>query len=261
MPPTIPTGTGNGGSSTAVNSQDPNSSTGPSGYGSQDFVSPANPFPYRIDFENAPTATAPAQRVVITDQLDPNLDWSTFQWTSFGFGDNVITVPPNTQDYETTVPMTYDGVTFRVVIDLSLDPLTGMLTATFQSLNAATLMTGLAMCPGTLSLGPANPFSELPPPVTIGFLPPEDGTGRGMGFISYTVSAKAGLATGTQIRNVADITFDQGTTIATDQVSDTDPTLGVDPTRQDLVTIDSVAPTSSVAALPAVSSVNAFTVN
>ncbi len=248
-------------SCTAVNSHDPNDKVGPAGYGPQNFVSAANPLPYRVDFENSPTATAPAQRVDVTDQLDPNLDWSTFQWTSFGFGDNVITIPPNTQNYETTVPMTYNGVTFRVVIDLNLNPLTGVLDASFQSLNAANMMTGLATCPGTLSLGPANPEAELPPPVTIGFLPPEDGTGRGMGFITYTVQPKASVPTGTQIRNVADVTFDLGNTIATDQVSDTDPTLGVDPTRQALVTIDSVAPTSSVASLPALSSTNAFTVN
>ena len=76
----------------------------------------------------------------------------------------------------------------------------------------------------------------------IGFLPPEDGTGRGMGYITYTVKPKTGLATGTQIRNVADVTFDLGNTIATDQVSETDPTQGVDPTKQALVTIDAVAP-------------------
>ncbi len=38
-------------------------------------------FPYQIDFENSPTATAPAQQVVITDTLDPNLDLNTFQLT------------------------------------------------------------------------------------------------------------------------------------------------------------------------------------
>src|SRR5262249_11346515 len=104
-------------------------------------------------------------------------------------------------------------------------------------------------------------FADLPPPVTIGFLPPEDGSGRGMGYITYTVQAKSVLPTGTQIRNVADVTFDLGNTIATDQVSETDPTLGVDPTKQALVTIDSVAPASTVAALPAVSSVNVIRVS
>ena len=190
-----------------------------------------------------------------------NLDWSTFQWTGFGFGDNVISIPAGTQHYQTTLPMTYNGVTFRVVVTLDLDPLTGMVTASFQSLNAANLMTGPADCPGTLPLGPLNPFAELPPDVTVGFLPPEDGTGRGMGYLTYTVKAKPGLSTGTQIRNVADVTFDLGKTIATDQVSETDPTQGVDPNKEALVTIDSAAPNSTVAVLPAVSTTTAFTVS
>ena len=64
---------------------------------------------------------------------------------------------------------------------------------------------------------------------------------------------KAGLPTGTQIRNVATVTFDANPPITTDQVNDEDPSQGVDPAKQDLNTIDSVAPTSSVAALPAFS--------
>ena len=48
---------------------------GPAGYGSPNFVALSGAaFPYQIDFENDPTATAPAQVVTITDQLDPNLD-------------------------------------------------------------------------------------------------------------------------------------------------------------------------------------------
>ncbi len=49
-----------------------------------------------------------------------------------------------------------------------------------------------------------------------GFLPPEDDTGRGMGYVSYLVLPKAGVTTGTQIRNVALVTFDLGETITTD---------------------------------------------
>ena len=62
---------------------DPNSKIGPSGYTESGvtFISGSalTLFPYRINFENSPTATAPAQQVVITDQLDPSLDLSTFQ--------------------------------------------------------------------------------------------------------------------------------------------------------------------------------------
>jgi hypothetical protein len=81
---------------------------------------------------------------------------------------------------------------------------------------------------------------EVPPDVLTGFLPPEDGTGRGMGYFSYTIQPKAGLATGTAIRNVALITFDANPSIATDQVDEHDPTKGVDPAKQALVTIANV---------------------
>jgi hypothetical protein len=97
--------------------------------------------------------------------------------------------------------------------------------------------------------------------VSIGFLPPEDGTGRGIGHVSYTLQAKAGLPTGTQIRNVADIVFDEGQIISTDQIDDSNPAAGVDLSKQCLLTIDAVAPTSTVASLPPTVSSNCFTVS
>ena len=196
---------------------DPNSLVGPSGYGSQGFITSNQPFAYRVNFENSPTATAPAQEVDVTDPLDPNLDWSTLQFTAVGFGDTNITIPAGSQYFATTVPMTYNGETFDVEIELGLNLATGEVYAHFYSI---------------------DPNTMLPPDVLTGFLPPEDGTGRGEGYFSYTVTPNAGLATGTQIRNVAAITFDQGNTITTDQVSDDDPSLGVDPTKQALNTID-----------------------
>ena len=245
----------------AVNSIDPNSMTGPSGFGTQNFVGVSIPLPYRIDFENDPTASAPAQRVDITDQLDPNLDWKTFQWGSFQFGDTIIKVPANTQHFSTTVPMTYNGITFRVVIDLNLDPTTGVIHASFQSLNAANLMGGDAECAGTLSLGPVNPFADLPPNVLIGFLPPEDGSGRGMGSISFTVQAKSDVPTGTEIRNVALITFDQNSAIATNQVDPHDPTQGINPAQEASITIDSGTPSAVMQALAATSTTATFALN
>src|SRR5262249_27560220 len=83
-------------------SGDPNAKTGPAGYGPQGFISAAAVLPYRISFENDPTATAPAQRVVVTDPLDPNIDRSTFQLTEVGFGDNVIAIPVGSRHFQTT---------------------------------------------------------------------------------------------------------------------------------------------------------------
>jgi len=234
-------GAGGGGDYTvdSVNSIDPNSLTGPAGYGPSDFVAPYTVFPYQIDFENAPTATAPAQRVVISDPLDPNLDWSTLQLTGIGFGDTNIVIPPDSQYYATTVPMTENGESFVVEITISLNPATGLLTAVFQSI---------------------DPNTQLPPDVLTGFLPPEDGTGRGMGYISFIIDPKSGLPTGTQIRNVALITFDANPAIATDQVNDEDPTQGVDSSKQALNTIDAGPPTSSVGPLPPEETSTSFTV-
>ena len=88
-----------GSSASTAGSFDPNAMIGPSGYGPSNFISGAAqaPLPYQIDFENSPTATAPAQQVVITDTLDPNLDLSTFQLTGIAFGDTVLAIPPGTR--------------------------------------------------------------------------------------------------------------------------------------------------------------------
>ena len=137
------------------------------------------------------------------------------------------------------MPILENGHAIVVQIDIGLNTADGQLIATFQSL---------------------DPKTNLPPDVLTGFLPPEDGTGRGMGYFSYIVQAKPGLLTGTQIRNIAIVTFDTNPPIATDQKSDEDPTQGIDPTKQDLITIDSSAPASTVAPLPSDSGKN-FTVS
>ena len=228
------------GNTTAVTSQDPNALTGPGGFGSAGFVAAGTTLPYRIDFENSTSATAPAQRVTITDQLSTDLDWSTFELTGAGFGGTILNIPDNSQSYQTTVAMTENGVTFDVEVQIGLDQATGLLTAVFQSIDPAT---------------------NLPPGLLTGFLPPEDGTGRGMGFVSFLIDPKAGLPTGTQITDVADIVFDGATPIATDQANDEDPSQGIDPAKMALVTIDAGAPSSAVATLPPTENTATFTVS
>jgi RHS repeat-associated protein len=232
--PQGPTAPLEGGSSQNTGSHDPNAKFGPAGVGPANIVAPNAILPYRVDFENDPTATAPAQTVTVTDQLDPNLNWSTFALTQVGFGDTNITIPAGTQNYQTTADTTENGQTFQVQINLGINALTGQVFATFYSIDPAT------------GLPPAN--------VLTGFLPPDDGTGRGTGYFSYTVQPKAGLAVSTQIRNVAVITFDVNPPIATDQVDDNNPSKGVDTTKQDLITIGTLADrlTMQVSAVPVV---------
>src|SRR5262249_17309686 len=52
-------------------SEDPNNLLGPAGFGTQGFVTPQQPLPYTIQFENDPTkATVAAQEVTVKEQLD-----------------------------------------------------------------------------------------------------------------------------------------------------------------------------------------------
>ena len=208
---------------------DPNSVNGPAGYGVQNFVALTGSLPYTIHFENETNATAPAQRVVLSNQLTNLLDWTTFELTEIAFGDQFIAVPPQTKHFEHTVKLRQDGYDFEVQIEAGIRLDTGEVYARFQSL---------------------NPTNGLPPPVDIGMLPPENGTGRGMGHVSYVIRPNVGLATGTEIRNVAYIVFDQNPPIGTDWVDPHDQSKGIDTNKQALVTIDADVPSSRVLPLP-----------
>jgi RHS repeat-associated protein len=221
--------TGGGGSTGTSQSSDPNQKLGPAGFGQAGFLAEMSLLPYRVDFENDATATAPAQRVEITDRLDSDVDWSTLQFTAVGFGDQIIAVPAGSQYFQTAVGMTYNSRDFQVEIELALDSQTGQVRAVFQAV---------------------DPKTSLPPDVLTGFLPPEDGTGHGMGHFSYIVEPKPNLPTGTEIRNVALIQFDFGEIIATNQIDPHDPSKGTDPTKEALNTIDADVPTSAVGSLP-----------
>lgn len=205
-------------------SVDPNRKIGPAGMGSAGYIKRDELLSYRVDFENDPNATAPAQQVIITDPLDSDLDWTTFQLTEIGFGDRLIVVPENTQHYETTIPVEYNNVEFEVQIEAGIHSSSGQMYATFHSI---------------------DPNTGLPPTVDIGFLPPEDGTGRGQGHISYTIKPKANLSSGTQITNSATISFDLNPAITTDET---------------LNTIDIGSPSSYVLPLPAISEETDFLV-
>ena len=158
--------------------------------------------------------------MTITDQLSSNLNWNTFDLTEIGFGDDLIAVPANSQHYETTLPMNYNGKT-SMSRSSGFNAATGEVSATFQSL---------------------DPNTDLPPDVLTGFLPPEDGTGRGMG-ISLTPSIRRQI-----LRQVlrspmwpsSRLTASRG--IATDQINPHDPSTGHRPCQGSLNTIDASHP-------------------
>ena len=165
----------------------PTTSSAPPATAPRDSSRPAARSPYTIEFSNEKTAEVPADNVVVTEQLSPNLDWSTFQLGTIGFGSYVVNVPPGLTSYSTRVDATATlGV--YVDIDASLNLSTGLLTVTFTSLDPTTLDT------------PSNPL--------VGFLPPDTNPPNGEGYINYTIQPKAGLATGATLDAQASIVFD-----------------------------------------------------
>ena len=194
---------------------DPNDIIGPAGFGTENFVSTSTPLAYTIDFENASTATAPAQDVTITQQLDPNLNWNTFRLTSFGFDNLTYTLSGDNPFYTAQLDLT---ATKGYIVDVSagVNIATGVVTWTFDTIDPTTGQT------------PTNP--------TTGFLPVDDANNDGDAFVSYTVQAKSGVQTGDVITAQATVVFDNQGPINTAAIADT---------------LDADAPSSDVQALPA----------
>ena len=197
-----------------VDSTDPNDIVGPAGYGTLGFISKSATDAYTIDFTNATTATAPAQQIVITEQLDPNLDWRTFRLTGFGF-DNLTTTLSGNQAFYSGL-LDYSATKgYDVDVTAGVNVANGLVTWTLQTIDPTT------------GQAPQNP--------ELGLLPVDDAAGDGEGFVSYTVEAKSTVQTGDTVSAQATVVFDTNAPINTPTITNT---------------IDAVAPTSEVAALP-----------
>ncbi len=208
------------------NSMDPNDKVGSLGVGAERYISGEEPLRYSIYFENKPEANAPAQDVVITDQLDTSkLDFDTFSLGPISFGINNLVVPPSGLSEFTKDVDLRPANNLIVRINAKLDKTTGLLTWRFTSLDPVTMQP-----------------TEDP---RAGFLPPNVIGNEGEGQVLFTVRPKDNLATGTAIRNKARIIFDTNAPIDTPDW---------------LNTIDNSKPASQVSSLPAMQNSSSFTV-
>jgi uncharacterized repeat protein (TIGR01451 family) len=185
--------------------RDPNEKVSIKGVGTQHAIDPIGSLHYTIYFENVSTASAAAQEVIVTDLLDSDLQWPTFQPIEFSFGDQVLATSAATGGYSTrlTIPDYRPGVakTWWLDITADIDYASGQVTWTFRTLDPAT--------------------GELPDDPLAGFLPPNDASGRGEGHVSFTIRPKADSPIGTVVTNKATITFDQEASITTNEVFNT----------------------------------------
>lgn len=200
-----------------VMSSDPNDIIGPAGFGAPRWIAGGQPLDYTVRFENVATATAPAQEVVITQQLDADLDWNSFEVGGFGWGGLYFPVPEGRQFYSARLDLR-DTLGYFVDFEAGVNVATGVATWRFASIDPLT---------GDLISDPLA-----------GFLPPNITAPEGEGFVTYSIRPASELATGTSISAQASIIFDTNPAILTPVWTNT---------------LDVEAPNSSVASLPAVS--------
>jgi RHS repeat-associated protein len=225
-PPTPPGGSGGSDDSDNRTANDPNELVGPAGAGAAGFVSPSVTLPYTIRFENKPDASLPAQVVNVTQTLNANLDLDTFQLTKFNFGSYSVDIPAGRDNYKARVDARATTGLFAD-ITASLDRNTRVLTIVYESIDPTTLDRT------------ADPLA--------GFLPPDNANHDGQGYVSYTVRAKAGLATGVDITATpATVTFDNLPSLDTNSAVNT---------------IDAGSPTATITALPDVETALTFPVS
>ena len=203
---------------------DPNDKTGPFGVGESRFLPASEALPYEIRFENLATATAPAQQVIVTDQLNPHtMDLDTFSLGPIRFGSKTVVPPSGLSQYTANVDLR-PAQNLIVRVDASLDKNAGLLTWRFSSIDPLTLQ-----------------FTQDP---SAGFLPPNVHPPAGEGSVVFNVNQKAGLMNGTAIQNQASVVFDQNAPVATPVWTNT---------------VDTAAPVTKVEALPATESSTSFT--
>ncbi|HWY88731.1 MAG TPA: pre-peptidase C-terminal domain-containing protein, partial [Gemmataceae bacterium] len=191
---------------------------GPLGFGAQQFVPLGQPLPYTIQFQNAPAASSTVGQVRIVSRLDPNLDPRTLRLGDIKLGDVTVHVPSGVGSFQEDIDLTSSkGFILRVSggIDINSDTMTWLL----QAIDPLT---------GEVITDPGK-----------GLLPPDNASGAGEGFVSYTVKPLAGLTTGTQVSSQARVLFNTAAPLDTPAIT---------------YTIDATAPTTTLTATPLVQS-------
>jgi len=129
----------------SVTANDPNEKVGFPGFNLPDalpeerkrFVSGDSPMAYEVLFENLETAYVAAQEVLITDQLDSNLDWSTFSFGDIRIGERGISFSEKSLSYESTIDLR-PSVDAHLQIACNFNPLTGIVQWLFRGIDPET---------------------------------------------------------------------------------------------------------------------------
>lgn len=177
-------------------SGDPNMLTGYSDPSGGNYVGiDVKKLDYTIEFENDPLiATAAASTIVVENSLDGSVfDLTSFVPEEIRIGKHTVSVP-DSHHFVKTVDMRPE-IQCIAEIRFDYDEVAGKAVWQFESLDPITL----------------NPIIDF----RQGLLPVNDGAGRGIGYIDYSIRVKDKLQHNTTIDNKAVITFDDNDPIET----------------------------------------------
>ena len=172
---------------------DPNEKVSSAGYDKseiepeqlQHYVVNKTSINYFIFFENVDSATAPAQEIMITDELSDSLDWSTFSFDKIQIGLKNTIAPGNLKSFATTVDMRPD-LQCIVEVNCQFDQATGQILWLLKGVDPYTGDYADMLLPNTQEVAP-----------------------KGEGWVSFSIKPREELKTGTIIRNKAVIDFEK----------------------------------------------------
>jgi hypothetical protein len=180
-----------------VSAGDPNDMIGPSGPTGRHYLGGASRrFAYEAHFQNLPSASAAAYRVVVTDKLDTaRLDPASVTLGPVTFGSHTITPPHGVQSFTQDIDLrpAHNEVVHAVG---AFDRRSAVITWVLSSL---------------------DPVSHQPvTDAAAGFLPPDKHVPDGEGTVSFSAApTAAGVRNGAATRNAATIIFDANNPIVT----------------------------------------------
>lgn len=201
---------------TSISSRDPNAKYG-AGLSGMKYVEPEQNISYTITFENIKDASAAAQSVTIIDTLDAAVfNFESFRFGSYGW--DTLHFTPGLVSSEINYGF-HDFVSYTnpyqtlVNVKAAFDSLSGIVRWQFSTVDSIGLQST------------TNPFA--------GFLPPNQSTPEGEGYVSFSISLKSGLNDSAIIRNRASIIFDKNEEILTNywenMIDNTPPVSHVEP--------------------------------
>jgi subtilase family serine protease len=171
--------------------------SGPEGVGPESYVPANTALPYTIRFENPSTATTTANEVRIVANIDENLNPRSFRLGDLKIGDIAVHVPTDRAVFQGEFDLR-NSKGFVLRVSAGIDTASHTASWVLQAIDPET--------------------GEVLADATRGLLAPNDGLGRGAGYVSFTAQSAFDAPTGATIRESARVILNTQAPVDTNEV-------------------------------------------